>query len=68
MERHRRRSRIYTIATHSGITLGPLLGRLAAQEMITGKLWDAWQTSARNACSTAPTCQPCNPAVSLASK
>ena len=28
--------RIYTIVTHSGITLGPLLGRLAAQEVITG--------------------------------
>src|SRR5207248_9266233 len=27
------RARIYTIATHSGVTLGPLLGRLAAQEI-----------------------------------
>lgn len=33
--------RIYTIATHSGITLGPLLGRLAAQELLTGNLEDA---------------------------
>ncbi|MEU6663965.1 FAD-dependent oxidoreductase [Streptomyces sp. NPDC046821] len=29
-------SRMYTLATHSGITLGPLLGRLAAQELLTG--------------------------------
>ncbi|MER6985013.1 FAD-binding oxidoreductase, partial [Streptomyces carpinensis] len=29
-------ARIYTVATHSGITLGPLLGRLAAQELLTG--------------------------------
>ncbi|GAA0518227.1 FAD-binding oxidoreductase [Saccharopolyspora thermophila] len=28
--------KIYAIATHSGITLGPLLGRLAAQELVTG--------------------------------
>ncbi|GAB3562148.1 FAD-binding oxidoreductase [Amycolatopsis endophytica] len=31
------RGRIYTIATHSGITLGPLLGRLAAEELRTGE-------------------------------
>jgi glycine/D-amino acid oxidase-like deaminating enzyme len=30
------RSRIYALCTHSGITLGPLLGRLAAQEVVTG--------------------------------
>ncbi|RVU23709.1 FAD-binding oxidoreductase [Streptomyces antnestii] len=30
-------TRVYTLATHSGITLGPLLGRLAAQELITGE-------------------------------
>ncbi|MFF4829698.1 NAD(P)/FAD-dependent oxidoreductase [Streptomyces sp. NPDC001312] len=30
-------ARIYTLATHSGITLGPLLGRLAAQELLTGE-------------------------------
>ncbi|CAM02239.1 glycine/D-amino acid oxidase-like deaminating enzyme [Saccharopolyspora erythraea NRRL 2338] len=29
--------RIYAMATHSGITLGPLLGRLAAQELTTGQ-------------------------------
>ncbi|MGI8306694.1 RNA-guided endonuclease TnpB family protein [Saccharopolyspora hattusasensis] len=29
-------SKIYAIATHSGITLGPLLGKLAAQELLTG--------------------------------
>lgn len=28
--------RLYVIATHSGITLGPLLGRLAASEILTG--------------------------------
>lgn len=28
--------RIYALATHSGITLGPLLGKLAAQELTTG--------------------------------
>ncbi|MEW2457240.1 NAD(P)/FAD-dependent oxidoreductase [Streptomyces albus] len=28
---------VYTIATHSGITLGPLLGRLAAEEIVRGK-------------------------------
>ncbi len=28
--------RIYAMATHSGITLGPLLGKLAAQEITTG--------------------------------
>jgi glycine/D-amino acid oxidase-like deaminating enzyme len=30
------RARVYTIATHSGVTLGPLLGRLAAREVLTG--------------------------------
>ncbi|MFC7343575.1 NAD(P)/FAD-dependent oxidoreductase [Saccharopolyspora griseoalba] len=30
------RSRIYALCTHSGITLGPLLGKLAAQEVVTG--------------------------------
>jgi glycine/D-amino acid oxidase-like deaminating enzyme len=30
------RSRIYCLATHSGITLGPLLGRLVATELVTG--------------------------------
>ncbi|WP_031464433.1 NAD(P)/FAD-dependent oxidoreductase [Sciscionella sediminilitoris] len=29
-------ARLYSIATHSGITLGPLLGRLAAEELCTG--------------------------------
>lgn len=29
-------SRLYTIATHSGITLAPLLARLAATEILTG--------------------------------
>ncbi|MET9860466.1 FAD-dependent oxidoreductase [Streptomyces smyrnaeus] len=28
---------VYAIATHSGITLGPLLGRLAAEEIVAGK-------------------------------
>ncbi|MEV0701689.1 FAD-binding oxidoreductase [Saccharopolyspora sp. NPDC050389] len=28
--------KIYALATHSGITLGPLLGKLAAQELLTG--------------------------------
>ncbi|MFF8286742.1 NAD(P)/FAD-dependent oxidoreductase [Streptomyces albus] len=28
---------VYAIATHSGITLGPLLGRLAAEEIVQGK-------------------------------
>ncbi|MDJ1132066.1 NAD(P)/FAD-dependent oxidoreductase [Streptomyces iconiensis] len=27
---------VYVIATHSGITLGPLLGRLAAEEIVSG--------------------------------
>lgn len=27
---------VYVLATHSGITLGPLLGQLAAQEIVTG--------------------------------
>ncbi|MEV0055567.1 FAD-binding oxidoreductase [Saccharopolyspora shandongensis] len=30
------RGRIYTLCTHSGVTLGPLLGRLTAQELLTG--------------------------------
>lgn len=30
--------RLYVIATHSGITLGPLLGRLAADEILSGRL------------------------------
>ncbi|MFF0464975.1 NAD(P)/FAD-dependent oxidoreductase [Streptomyces mexicanus] len=30
-------TRVYTLATHSGITLGPLLGRLAARELLTGE-------------------------------
>ncbi|MFI8993687.1 NAD(P)/FAD-dependent oxidoreductase [Streptomyces sp. NPDC053542] len=29
-------ARVYTLATHSGITLGPLLGKLAARELLTG--------------------------------
>ncbi|MFZ3562090.1 NAD(P)/FAD-dependent oxidoreductase [Streptomyces sp. BH055] len=29
--------RVYALATHSGITLGPLLGRLAAHELLTGE-------------------------------
>jgi glycine/D-amino acid oxidase-like deaminating enzyme len=29
--------RLYVIATHSGITLGPLLGRLCCQELVSGK-------------------------------
>lgn len=33
--------KIYALATHSGITLGPLLGRLAAQEVLTGTPADA---------------------------
>jgi glycine/D-amino acid oxidase-like deaminating enzyme len=32
------RGHLYVIATHSGITLGPLLGRLAAQEILTDGL------------------------------
>ncbi|NSC20242.1 FAD-binding oxidoreductase [Streptomyces albus subsp. chlorinus] len=28
---------VYALATHSGITLGPLLGRLAAEEVVAGK-------------------------------
>lgn len=32
-----RAGRLYVIATHSGITLGPLLGRLAADEILTGR-------------------------------
>ncbi|MGW1679706.1 NAD(P)/FAD-dependent oxidoreductase [Saccharopolyspora sp. NPDC002376] len=35
------KAKIYTLATHSGITLGPLLGRLAAQELLTGDQEDA---------------------------
>ncbi|MGW8378259.1 FAD-dependent oxidoreductase [Streptomyces sp. ODS28] len=27
---------VYTVATHSGITLGPLLGRLVAEDVLTG--------------------------------
>ncbi|MER6988786.1 FAD-dependent oxidoreductase [Saccharopolyspora hirsuta] len=33
--------KIYTLATHSGITLGPLLGRLAARELLTGDQEDS---------------------------
>jgi glycine/D-amino acid oxidase-like deaminating enzyme len=29
---------VYILATHSGITLGPLLGRLAAQEIVQERL------------------------------
>ncbi|MFZ3565930.1 NAD(P)/FAD-dependent oxidoreductase [Streptomyces sp. BH097] len=29
--------KVYALATHSGITLGPLLGRLAAHELLTGE-------------------------------
>jgi hypothetical protein len=28
---------IYILATHSGVTLGPLLGKLAAQEILDGE-------------------------------
>lgn len=31
-----RRQRVYVAATHSGITLGPLLGRLIAEELVQG--------------------------------
>jgi glycine/D-amino acid oxidase-like deaminating enzyme len=27
---------VYAVATHSGVTLGPLLGRLAADEILGG--------------------------------
>ncbi|MEJ7839785.1 MAG: FAD-binding oxidoreductase, partial [Thermomicrobiales bacterium] len=27
----------YTVATHSGVTMGPLLGRIAASEILTGR-------------------------------
>jgi glycine/D-amino acid oxidase-like deaminating enzyme len=30
-------SRVYALVSHSGITLGPLLGRLAATELVTGR-------------------------------
>ena len=29
---------LYVIVTHSGVTLGPYLGRLAAEELATGKM------------------------------
>jgi glycine/D-amino acid oxidase-like deaminating enzyme len=32
-----RRRAVYAVATHSGITLGPLLGRLVAEELIDGR-------------------------------
>jgi glycine/D-amino acid oxidase-like deaminating enzyme len=32
--------RLYVVATHSGVTLGPLLGRLAATEIISGSRED----------------------------
>jgi glycine/D-amino acid oxidase-like deaminating enzyme len=32
--------RIYVVATHSGVTLAPLLGRLAADEIAAGELRD----------------------------
>ena len=28
---------VYLLATHSGITLGPLLGQLAAREIVSGE-------------------------------
>ncbi len=31
---------LYTVATHSGVTMGPLLGRLAATEIMTGEVDD----------------------------
>ncbi|ALK30746.1 NAD(P)/FAD-dependent oxidoreductase [Burkholderia plantarii] len=31
------RQRAYVVATHSGMTLGPLLGRLVADELVTGQ-------------------------------
>jgi D-hydroxyproline dehydrogenase subunit beta len=34
------RARAYVVATHSGMTLGPLLGRLVAQELINGERHD----------------------------
>lgn len=33
--------RVYVLATHSGVTLGPLLGRLAAQELFLGREEDS---------------------------
>ncbi|WP_411838506.1 FAD-dependent oxidoreductase [Paenarthrobacter ureafaciens] len=33
--------RVYALATHSGVTLGPLLGRLAAQELLLGREEDS---------------------------
>lgn len=34
------RSRVYCLVTHSGITLGPLLGRLAAEELVADSQQD----------------------------
>lgn len=34
------RGTVYVLATHSGITLGPLLGRLAAREVVAGEQQD----------------------------
>ncbi len=31
---------LYTVATHSGVTMGPLLGRLAAAEIVNGEVDD----------------------------
>ncbi len=31
------RDAVYAVATHSGVTLGPLLGRLVAEELIDGR-------------------------------
>jgi glycine/D-amino acid oxidase-like deaminating enzyme len=31
------RRAVYAVATHSGVTLGPLLGRLVAEEVLTGR-------------------------------
>jgi glycine/D-amino acid oxidase-like deaminating enzyme len=35
---------LYVIATHSGVTMGPLLGRLAAREILTGEKDDRLAT------------------------
>jgi len=44
---------LYLAATHSGVTMGPLLGRLIAREVLTGRT-DARLASFRPARLVAP--------------
>ena len=45
---------LYLAVSHSGVTLAPVLGRLIAAEVATGRPTASWPRSARPASPSAP--------------